>query len=205
VSEASSPKTLTVQVAASNASTQIAGVSSGGEGKALNAENQPQNCERTRDKVAISSQCPPISADSTSGTLDTLSDSRNNPSSPDLAIMAQFQKRIRCMEAASQKIMVQRLQEDWAECPDAQVYEVMENEKQWWFFIAVRALYRETRPQEISLEKPKNALQSGIRYGATRILSLHESYSTFIIQYFLSTITFQSKYLDLFSPEIKIY
>jgi hypothetical protein len=57
----------------------------------------------------------------------------------------------------------------------------MEIEKQWWFFMAVRAMYRETPPQEISLEKPKNSLQTGIRYGATRILSLHESYGTFII------------------------
>lgn len=164
------------------------GASSGDEERPLDTESQPENGERMADKAAISSQPAPKSTDSTSRISETPSDSRDDPQPPDPAIMAQFRKRIRCMEAASQKIMLQRLQEDWAESPDAEVYEEMEAEKQWWMLMAVRALYKEKRSQDIRVEKPKNTLQTGIRYAPARVLSLHESHGTFIFdQYFHSS------------------
>jgi hypothetical protein len=50
-----------------------------------------------------------------------------------------LQRSIRRMEAASKKIMLERLREEWTEIADASVYRELELEKQMWMLTALRS------------------------------------------------------------------
>lgn len=71
------------------------------------------------------------------------------------------------MEAASPKIVLERLKEEWVHVADASVYRELELEKQLWMLMALRSLKR------------KNSLEEILRAQAsepTKILSLYENH-----------------------------
>ncbi|CZT50540.1 uncharacterized protein RSE6_11547 [Rhynchosporium secalis] len=57
-----------------------------------------------------------------------------------LSEIAHLQRSIRLMEAASSKIVLERLKEKWAEVADASIYRELEIEKQMWMLSALRKL-----------------------------------------------------------------
>lgn len=82
-----------------------------------------------------------------------------------------LQRNIRKMEAASPKIVLERLKEEWTEIADASVYRELELEKQLWMLTALRSLRkRSTTTVEFV---PQKSPTSG-----TKILSLYENHGT---------------------------
>lgn len=78
-----------------------------------------------------------------------------------------LQKNLRRMEAASPKIILERLKEEWIEVADASVYRELELEKQLWMLSALRTL------------KSKNSLVDKLEpplLGQAKILSLYENH-----------------------------
>lgn len=60
-------------------------------------------------------------------------------SPPTPAEVLHLQRSVRRMEAASKKIMLERLREEWTEVADASVYRELELEKQMWMLTALRS------------------------------------------------------------------
>lgn len=58
--------------------------------------------------------------------------------------LSHLQRQIRRMEAASTKIILERLKEEWVEIADASVYRELELEKQRWMLFALRDLKNKT-------------------------------------------------------------
>jgi Fe2+ or Zn2+ uptake regulation protein len=54
-----------------------------------------------------------------------------------------LQKTIRKMDAASSKIVLERLKEEWTEVVDASVYRELELEKQLWMLAGLKALNKD--------------------------------------------------------------
>lgn len=76
------------------------------------------------------------------------------------------------MQAASPKIVLERLKEEWVEVADASVYRELELEKQLWMLTALRTL------------KKKNSLDDTIEghiSGPNKILSLYENHGKYWI------------------------
>lgn len=94
--------------------------------------------------------------------------SKKRQRSPPVEIQL-LQRSIRRMEAASPKIVLERLKEEWVEVADASVYRELEFEKQLWMLSALRGLKKKstTIPDVMT-----NAPASGI----TKILSLYENH-----------------------------
>lgn len=93
--------------------------------------------------------------------------------------MAHLHRSIRKMEAASAKIMLERLQEEWLEVADASIYKDLELEKQLWLLSALRSI------QGLG-PLPRRNLRAGAGAGAevrgasiaTRCLSLYENHGS---------------------------
>jgi len=74
------------------------------------------------------------------------------------------------MEAASTKIILERLREEWLDVPDASVYRELELEKQLWMLSALKSLNKQKDLQKIStlsLEKSQKPV---------KVLSLYENH-----------------------------
>lgn len=71
------------------------------------------------------------------------------------------------MEAASPKIILERLKEEWIEVADASVYRELELEKQLWMLSALKTL---KKPSEMSVE------ESNTPSRFARALSLYENH-----------------------------
>jgi hypothetical protein len=76
--------------------------------------------------------------------------------------MTQLQRSIRRMEVASDRILLERLKEEWTEISDASVYRELEMEKQLWMLTAMR-------------KRPGNRVQELPKPGNAKILSLFEN------------------------------
>ena len=85
-----------------------------------------------------------------------------------------LQRNIRRMEAASPKIILERLKEEWVEVADASVYRELELEKQLWMLSALHGL-----------KKKSETVQEGDTYippsGITKILSLYENHGKLFV------------------------
>lgn len=82
--------------------------------------------------------------------------------------LTHLRKNLRRMEAASHKIVVERLKEEWIEIADASVYRELELEKQLWMLSALRMLEKKHTTGEQSsliIHSPSPA----------KILSLYEN------------------------------
>ncbi|PBP16438.1 hypothetical protein BUE80_DR012720 [Diplocarpon rosae] len=80
-----------------------------------------------------------------------------------------LRKSIRRMDAASPKIILERLKEEWVGVADASVYRELELEKQLWMLTALRSL------------KKKNSLEDTSEaqiLGSPKILSLYENHAS---------------------------
>ncbi|KAG4429533.1 hypothetical protein IFR05_014982 [Cadophora sp. M221] len=82
---------------------------------------------------------------------------------------AHLQRSIRRMEAASPKIVLERLKEEWVEVADASVYRELELEKQLWMLTALRTLKNKSSSEEI-------VASAGSR--PTKVLSLYENHAS---------------------------
>ncbi|KAF7881059.1 uncharacterized protein EAF02_006950 [Botrytis sinoallii] len=82
-----------------------------------------------------------------------------------------LQMNIRKMEAASNKIILERLNEEWMEVADASVYRELELEKQLWMLTALRAINRVARTRDAS-----RALNGAPKHG--KMLSLYENHAS---------------------------
>lgn len=77
------------------------------------------------------------------------------------------------MDAASSKIVLERLKEEWLEVADASVYRELELEKQLWMLTALQHLKKKSSMdlsfsvESVSLEKDSTA---------TKLLSLYENH-----------------------------
>jgi hypothetical protein len=80
-----------------------------------------------------------------------------------------LQRNIRRMEAASPKIILERLKEEWVEVVDASVYRELELEKQLWMLSALRSLKKKS---SMTHESDTNVPASSI----AKTLSLYENH-----------------------------
>ncbi|EHK96955.1 hypothetical protein M7I_7279 [Glarea lozoyensis 74030] len=79
------------------------------------------------------------------------------------------------MEAASSKIILERLKEEWMEVADASVYRELELEKQRWMLFALRDL----KTTRLSGCEDSRTIQVSTS-GATKVLSLYENHASFL-------------------------
>jgi len=71
------------------------------------------------------------------------------------------------MDAASPRIILERLKEEWMEIADASVYRELELEKQLWMLSALRSLWRSSEtPMKVN-SRP---------FGMAKALSLYENH-----------------------------
>jgi hypothetical protein len=75
------------------------------------------------------------------------------------------------MEAASSKIILERLKEEWMGVADASVYRELELEKQRWMLFALRDL----KTTRLSDCEDSRIIQVSTT-GATKVLSLYENH-----------------------------
>tara|TARA_B100001146_G_scaffold165381_1_gene146235 strand:+ start:211 stop:468 length:258 start_codon:yes stop_codon:yes gene_type:complete len=71
------------------------------------------------------------------------------------------------MEAASSKIVLERLKEQWVEVADASVYRELELEKQLWMLTALRTLENKSHSDELVMSAPSRP---------RKVLSLYENH-----------------------------
>ncbi len=93
-------------------------------------------------------------------------DSRQRANKTPSVEMMQLQKTIRRMEAASDRIVLERLKEEWVEVADASVYRELELEKQLWMLTALRR----------KAGKTNNQVEEISQYRSSKILSLYENH-----------------------------
>ncbi|KAH8784454.1 hypothetical protein BGZ57DRAFT_818917 [Hyaloscypha finlandica] len=91
-----------------------------------------------------------------------------------------LQRNIRRMEAASPKIILERLKEEWVEVADASVYRELELEKQLWMLSALRSLKKKS---SMTHESDTNVPASS----TAKILSLYENHASCSILSALTT------------------
>ena len=103
--------------------------------------------------------------------IPTIPRSRNSEErSPAASDLAHIQRTVQRMEAASYKIVLERLKEEWLEVADPSIYRELELEKQLWMLSALRSLNKRKDPEQItSLSLKKSPNQS-------KVLSLYENY-----------------------------
>ncbi|PBP16261.1 hypothetical protein BUE80_DR013067 [Diplocarpon rosae] len=85
------------------------------------------------------------------------------------AEIAHLRKSIRRMDAASPKIILERLKEEWVGVADASVYRELELEKQLWMLTALRSLKKKNSLEDISEAQIS---------GSPKILSLYENHAS---------------------------
>lgn len=85
-----------------------------------------------------------------------------------------LQRNIRRMTAASPKIILERLKEEWVEVADASVYRELELEKQLWMLSALHGLKKKS---DTIQEGDNNTPPSGIK----KILSLYENHGKLFV------------------------
>jgi len=88
-----------------------------------------------------------------------------------LVEITHLQRSIRRMEAASQKIILQRLKEEWVGDADASVYRELELEKQLWMLSALRRLTKMGLSSDIGEVDTDSSVPM-------KILSLYENHGT---------------------------
>ncbi|KAL3425234.1 hypothetical protein PVAG01_04515 [Phlyctema vagabunda] len=101
--------------------------------------------------------------------------SRRKPKNEDIIVpseMTHLQKSIRVKEAATPKIMLERLKEEWMVNADASVYRELELEKQLWVLTALRALNTDDGEDEVV---DSGNQKSPPMAQPTKLLSLHEN------------------------------
>ena len=86
-----------------------------------------------------------------------------------------LRRSIRRMEAASPKIVLERLKEEWVEVADASVYRELELEKQLWMLSALRGLKKSTTIPDVMANAPAS--------GITKILSLYENHGKLHVEF----------------------
>ncbi|KAK6601405.1 hypothetical protein H4I96_06746 [Botrytis cinerea] len=96
---------------------------------------------------------------------------RGRNRSPSNSEQTHLQMNIRKMEAASNKIILERLNEEWMEVADASVYRELELEKQLWMLTALRAINRVDRTRDTS-----RTLNGAPQFG--KMLSLYENHAS---------------------------
>ncbi|KAF7879474.1 hypothetical protein EAF04_000670 [Stromatinia cepivora] len=96
---------------------------------------------------------------------------RGRNRSPSNSEQTHLQMNIRKMEAASNKIILERLKEEWMQVADASVYRELELEKQLWMLTALRAINRVARTRDAS-----RALTGAPQGG--KMLSLYENHAS---------------------------
>lgn len=79
------------------------------------------------------------------------------------------------MEAASSKIILERLKEEWIEVVDASIYRELELEKQRWMLFALRDL----KTTRLSGCEDSRRIQVSPT-GTTKVLSLYENHGKLI-------------------------
>lgn len=87
------------------------------------------------------------------------------------------------MEAASSKIVLERLKEVWVEVADASVYRELELEKQLWMLTALRSLKKKSSSEEIVVctgSRPAKVLSLYENHGMSSNLSSHQIMLTII-------------------------
>jgi len=104
-----------------------------------------------------------------------------------------LQRNIRRMEAASPKIILERLKEEWVEVADASVYRELELEKQLWMLSALRGL----KKKSATIPELETVVPSS---GITKILSLYENQGASFIYLPKLLLTFISLLLHPLSP-----
>ena len=78
------------------------------------------------------------------------------------------------MDAASVKIVLERLKEEWNEVADASVYRELELEKQLWMLTALQHLKKKS---SVDLASTGHGLMEGVSDSAsTKLLSLYENH-----------------------------
>lgn len=97
---------------------------------------------------------------------------RGRNRSPSNSEQTHLQMNIRKMEAASNKIILERLKEEWMQVADASVYRELELEKQLWMLTALRAINRVAKTRDAS-----RALTGAPQVG--KMLSLYENHGEF--------------------------
>jgi len=102
-------------------------------------------------------------------TLRARTSKEKKPSSSQ-SDLAHLRRSIRRMEAASAKIMLERLKEEWIEVADAAVYRELELEKQLWMLCALRCLNKKKDLNQTP------TLSLGKMTEPTKVLSLYENY-----------------------------
>lgn len=95
---------------------------------------------------------------------------KERKASSGLSDLAHLRRSIRRMEAASAKIMLERLKEEWLEVADAAVYRELELEKQLWMLCALRCLYKKKELGQTVSPVLKTTAKPGM------LLSLYENY-----------------------------
>ncbi|KAL3418569.1 hypothetical protein PVAG01_10285 [Phlyctema vagabunda] len=127
------------------------------------------------------SQLPPRAPSPTNRPLP-------QPPQPENAAM---QQRIRRMEAASPKIVLERLKEEWDDITDDAIYNELELEKHLWMLVGLRVLQRNATAGDAN-KSVKSQERPGSQAG--KALSLYES--TACANY-LSTTKSQTHHLSL--------
>ena len=96
--------------------------------------------------------------------------SRRRQPTPELSYL---QRNIRRMDAASSKIVLERLKEEWLEVADACVYRELELEKQLWMLTVLQHLKKKSS-MDLSFQIESMSLDTAP--GATKLLSLYENH-----------------------------
>ena len=100
--------------------------------------------------------------------------------------LTHLRRSIRRMEAASAKIMLERLREEWNEVADAAVYRELELEKQLWMLCALRSLNKKkdlNKTTSVSSEKSADP---------AKVLSLFENHGLCPGSHLEKALTFRS-------------
>jgi hypothetical protein len=120
--------------------------------------------------------------------------------------LTQMQRHIKRMEAATPKIMLERLKEEWTDIADASVYKELEFEKQLWMLTGLAYLkYRASGTRTCSYEIPSPA---ALPSGGTKVLSLYENQGWLSQSFFRSSTnitTACASFLATFSPATEIH
>lgn len=78
------------------------------------------------------------------------------------------------MEAASPKIIYERLKEEWTGVAEASVYRELEVEKQLWMLSALKSISKAN--PTVTPDESKAATVLGKLPGATKLLSLYQNH-----------------------------
>ncbi|KAF8853647.1 hypothetical protein BDZ45DRAFT_598261 [Acephala macrosclerotiorum] len=136
-------------------------------------------------------ECPASSSDSSCSLSPTTKthprprrrERRKSPTtSPEIL---QLQRSMRRMDAASKKIILERLREEWTEVADASVYRELELEKQMWMLAALRSFVGRRSLDGVRPGQERNGSWQGAedRSGGddiegSKVLSLFENHVT---------------------------